>query len=116
MLDSCILLCGWSKLLSDHADSENTLFSSLAVPVLCECTVCSTGWTFVLPPGKKKSGGEKGKAELEKRKEKGRGKKKKNKKEKRERGRKIKRNVLKKGKRKKEDKGKLEGKKEGKRK
>lgn len=55
MLDSCILFCGWSKLLSDHAGSEDTLFSSVpAVPVLCECTVCSTSWTFLLPPGKKK--------------------------------------------------------------
>lgn len=39
MLDSCILLCGWSKLLSDHAGCEDTLFSSVsAVPVLCECS------------------------------------------------------------------------------
>lgn len=68
-LDSCSLLCSWSKLLSDHAGSEGTLFSSVpAVPVLCECTVCSRGWTFLLPPEKEKR---KVKGEREKEKRKG---------------------------------------------
>lgn len=64
VLDSCILLCAWSKLLSDHAGSEETVF-------LCSCCTCALsapsaagfGLSFYLQKkrGKKKKENKRGK-------------------------------------------------------